>query len=140
MTLSRIAILHVGICSRCPKVKYPLLPRWNAGRVKRKPKSVSQRWRRQAMTRAVATRAKQAPPNRVIDRRTQLRTGFDRFTAHPYGGNQASSDAKFISNFDIHMRRITCGYVHQSQMLTGCTSTDGHMHEQSGNLREFRIG
>ena len=25
-------------------------------------------------------------------------------------------------------------------VLTGCNSTDGHMHDQSGNLREFRIG
>src|ERR1017187_4363502 len=25
-------------------------------------------------------------------------------------------------------------------VLTDCNSTDGHMHDQSGNLREFRIG
>jgi hypothetical protein len=54
---------------------------------------------------------------------------------------QISTDEKCISNFDTHRRGIRCGYVGQSRggVLTGCNSTDSHMHDQSGNLTEFRI-
>ena len=67
------------------------------------------------MTRAVATPAAPAPPSRVENGRFQSLAGLYGLFPEPHGGNQASNDAKFISSFDIHMRRIPCGYVGQSR-------------------------